>query len=310
MFGIEVLEIVIGLVFVYLLLSLLATTLNELVMQWLYSRGKNLHIALQTMLDDETDVLCKHFFNHALIQKLKKRGTEGFPSYISQAYFAKVLIELLSSHGPLTMDAIRAGVQQLPAGQTRQVLSAFVRDAEGSLEQFRQDLGLWYQEMMNQATGWYKTKVQYVLFGIGLLLSILFNADTFQVAQKLSIDSEARRRIIEQAYTYIEREEARSADSTQVRATADSLERQVRQLIDEELMMASTALGIGWAQEPAIDLAHVGGWRYVLQRFLGWIVTAFAITLGAPFWFDLLKKIMNIRAAARKPDEKALSKKE
>ena len=304
MFGIEVLEIVIGLIFVYLLLSLLATTLNELVMQWLYSRGKNLYIALQTMLDDEADVLCERFFSHALIRKLKKRGHQGFPSYISQTYFAKVITELLSQQEPISMDTVRAGVQQLPAGQTREVLSAFVRDAEGSLEQFKQDLELWYQEVMNQATGWYKTRVQYALFGIGLAISILFNADTFQVAQKLSIDPEARREIIAQAYAYIEREEGRRTDSTQTRATIDSLEQQVRQLIDEELTMAATALGIGWTQAPPVNLKSTAWWKYAGQRFLGWVVTAFAIMLGAPFWFDLLKKVMNIRAAAKKPDEK------
>lgn len=304
MFGIEVLEIVIGLIFVYLLLSLLATTLNELVMQWLYSRGKNLYIALQTMLDDEADVLCERFFGHPLIQKLKKRGHQGFPSYISQAYFAKVITELLSQQEPITMDTVRAGVQQLPPGQTREVLSVFVRDSKGSLEQFKQDLELWYQEVMNQATGWYKTRVQYALFGIGLVISILFNADTFQVAQKLSIDPEARQEIIEQAYTYIEREEEHRSDSTQTRATVDSLEQQIRQLIDEELTMASTALGIGWAQAPPVNLKSTAWWKYAGQSFLGWVVTAFAITLGAPFWFDLLKKVMNIRAAAKKPDEK------
>ncbi len=307
MFGIEVLEIVIGLIFVYLLLSLLATTLNELVMQWLYSRGKNLYIALQTMLDDEADVLCERFFGHALIQKLRKRGQGRFPSYISQAYFAKVIIELLSQHDPITMDSIRAGVQQLPTGQTREVLSAFVRDAEESLEQFKQDLELWYQEMMNQATGWYKTRVQYALFGIGLLISILFNADTFQVAQKLSIDPEARREIIAQAYAYIEREEGRRSNRTQTTATIDSLEQQVRQLIDEEFTMASTALGIGWAQAPPVNLRSLAWWKYAGQSFLGWVVTAFAITLGAPFWFDLLKKIMSIRAAAKKPGEEDAS---
>ena len=301
MFGIEVLEIVIGLIFVYLLLSLLATTLNELVMQWLYSRSKNLYIALQTMLDDESDVLCERFFGHPLIRKLKKRGKKGFPSYISQEYFAKVITELLSQQEPITLDAIRAGVQQLPAGQTREVLSAFVRDAEGSTERFKQDLQLWYQEVMNQATGWYKTRVQYALFGIGLVISILFNADTFQVAQKLSIDPEARREIIAQAYAYIEREEERRSDSVQMRTMVDPLEQQVRELIDEELTMASTALGIGWTKAPPINLKSMAWWRFASQSFLGWVVTAFAITLGAPFWFDLLKRVMNIRAAAKKP---------
>ena len=305
MFGIEVLEIVIGLIFIYLLLSLLATTLNELVMHWLYSRGQNLRVALRTMLDDDPDGLAARFFDHALVRTLRKRGNRGFPSYLSPDYFARVLLELLcSGEERISFGTIEQGVQQLPAGNTREVLLAFVREAQGNPEQFKRDLEDWYREVMNQAAGWYQRRVQQVLFGLGLMISIVFNADTFQIAQRLSVDPEARREIIEQAYTFIERQEDRSPRDASVEATADSLERRVRQLIDEELRMASTALGIGWDQAPPINLSSSAWWKYAGQRFLGWVVTAFAITLGATFWFDLLKRVMNVRVATRKPEDR------
>jgi hypothetical protein len=38
---------------------------------------------------------------------------------------------------------------------------------------------------------------------------------------------------------------------------------------------------------------------------LGWLLTAGAISLGAPFWFDLLNKFMVIRSTV-KPHEKSL----
>ena len=298
MFGIEILEVVIGLVFVFLLLSLLAAALNEIVMGWFYSRGKNLHIALQTMLDDDTDLLCQKFFGHPLIQKLKKRGRAPFPSYISNAYFAKVLTELLAQGQPVTLAAVKRGLEALPPeSDTRSVLLGFVYDAEDSLEVFQQTLEMWYQEVMNQASGWYKTKVQRTLFVLGLLISLIFNANTFQIAQKLSIDPEARRAIIEQAYDYMKREERPSP------VTHERIEQQVRDLIDEELSLTATALGTGWDHAPTIDLASQAGWQYLGKSLLGWVITALAITLGAPFWFDMLNRVMNIREAARKPQE-------
>ena len=301
MFGIEILEVVIGLVFIFLLLSLLATAINEIVMTWLYSRGQNLYVALQTMLDDEADVLCRRFFDHPLIRKLKKRGSRNFPSYISQPYFAKVLTELLCRGERVTLEAVQQGVEALPAGSdTRHVLLGFVHDAAGSLDRFKESLELWYQEVMNQASGWYKKKVQRVLFVLGLLISVVLNANTFQMAHKLSIDPEARREVIEQAYRYMEREETgRRRDSSH-----DGLRQQIRQLIDEELAMAATALGTGWEQVPALNPASRAWWLYMGQSLLGWTVTALAITLGAPFWFDLLNRVMNIREAARKPSDK------
>jgi hypothetical protein len=40
------------------------------------------------------------------------------------------------------------------------------------------------------------------------------------------------------------------------------------------------------------------GWA---RRVAGWIFTAIALSLGAPFWFDLLNKFINLRAAAPPP---------
>jgi hypothetical protein len=42
-----------------------------------------------------------------------------------------------------------------------------------------------------------------------------------------------------------------------------------------------------------------GGWLRVL---FGWLITAIALSMGAPFWFDLLGKIMNVRNAAKSLD--------
>ena len=38
---------------------------------------------------------------------------------------------------------------------------------------------------------------------------------------------------------------------------------------------------------------------------MGWLMTAFAVTLGAPFWFDLLGKIVALRAAGNPPKKAA-----
>ncbi len=36
----------------------------------------------------------------------------------------------------------------------------------------------------------------------------------------------------------------------------------------------------------------------------GWAITAFAVSLGAPFWFDILNKFMVVRSTV-KPAEKS-----
>lgn len=38
-----------------------------------------------------------------------------------------------------------------------------------------------------------------------------------------------------------------------------------------------------------------------IRSLVGWLITALALTLGAPFWFDLLTKFMSLRSAGAKP---------
>ena len=41
--------------------------------------------------------------------------------------------------------------------------------------------------------------------------------------------------------------------------------------------------------------------KFTPWTLLGWLITAFAISLGAPFWFDLLNKMMQVRNTVRIP---------
>ncbi|MEX2565436.1 MAG: hypothetical protein WD431_05805 [Cyclobacteriaceae bacterium] len=71
---------------------------------------------------------------------------------------------------------------------------------------------------------------------------------------------------------------------------------------------------MGWKEAPGTNIQffskafpHKAWGQYILYSLLGWIITAFAITLGAPFWFDLLKRVMSIRASGEKPEDKKTS---
>ena len=74
----------------------------------------------------------------------------------------------------------------------------------------------------------------------------------------------------------------------------------------------SLGLPIGWAGTGDIMLTwpswhwkQYGGWWWqIYWHGIGWLLTALAITLGAPFWFDLLNKFIVIRSTV-KPKEKS-----
>jgi hypothetical protein len=137
MFGLEILDVVIGLMFVYLLLSLLATALNEYVSAVMNLRGKELARGLGRLLDDldekdalkkafdgvgpkkteVTDFLTERFYNHRLIRPLATRRGLLFrafskeprlPSYIPARTFAMALLDVLGYVKPEASDPAAA----------------------------------------------------------------------------------------------------------------------------------------------------------------------------------------------------------
>ena len=52
------------------------------------------------------------------------------------------------------------------------------------------------------------------------------------------------------------------------------------------------------------------GFKNVLAMVFGWLITAAAASLGAPFWFDSLKRGISIRSSGKAPEERPLSPKE
>lgn len=55
---------------------------------------------------------------------------------------------------------------------------------------------------------------------------------------------------------------------------------------------------------PALGALLGDSWNLLYSHWLGWLITALAIALGAPFWFDTLNRVMVIRSTV-KPDEKS-----
>ena len=47
---------------------------------------------------------------------------------------------------------------------------------------------------------------------------------------------------------------------------------------------------------------------WLIKKFAGWFMTGLALSLGAPFWFDLLSKFVNIRGAGVKPERQDAKK--
>ena len=96
MSGSAVLEVAIGLVFVYVLLSLLSSAIQEVIAQFLALRGRVLTVGVRRLITDPS--VLKSFYEHPVIKSLAKdRGAKpSRPSYIPSRAFAVALLDTVA----------------------------------------------------------------------------------------------------------------------------------------------------------------------------------------------------------------------
>jgi hypothetical protein len=141
---------------------------------------------------------------------------------------------------------------------------------------------------MERVSSWYKRHVQVVGLALGFALAVVFNADTIGVSTELAKDRAMTTAFVAVAQGYAQR-------PANVNANKDF----PALLNDVQQTPAQIGLPIGWSERTSPNNAV--GW---LLKLIGWFLTAAAITLGAPFWFDLLKNLVNIRSSLKPKDEK------
>jgi hypothetical protein len=280
------LNIVISLVFVYLLYSLFATIVMEIISSLFALRANNLKRALKTMLTNGDQNFFDEFMEHdSLFKQLsgKMSGKRTPPSYINPKNFSLMMMNVLekSSNG---LSLVEDQIETLPNGEMKDVIKMYFNEAESNIDQFKRNLEGWFNDIMDRASGWFKRRIKVILIIVGFFIAMAFNVDTLVIFSQLK-NAEVASQVAENAALFIE-----NMDSDQVANIEGG------QLNNEISKLNQISLGLGWDgyfdEEGSLAAK-------LFFSILGWLITALAISLGAPFWFDLLAKLVNIRGAGQ-----------
>jgi hypothetical protein len=350
MFDSVVLDVVIGLVFIYLLYSLMVTLIGEIVSSNINLRGLILRKSIRRMLNDSKEFkgsFAEKFYTTPSIKYLAANNIIKWPSYISADMFSSTVIGLLRKKKTAStiMEEIRIGVHChdfKTAPETRNQLLHLIEEANGDLDEFKKGLESWYNETQDRATGWFKRRMQLVLFVIGFALSAIFNINSIKIADILTNNNEARYKVLAMASdsttrTNVERimkqEQKRKQeifekeeklkqhvayDSTPGKASVSSTDTTVidtmayhqYKQIAAYSEQVTDILGLGLEHAEVYELHFFGKtfkiYKHILpfnKDFFGILITALALSLGAPFWFGLLNKLLVLRGSGKNPDE-------
>lgn len=185
-----------------------------------------------------------------------------------------------------TLDSIRKSVMLMPESAARRAVLSAIDSGQATLEAVRASVERWYDSAMERVSGVYKRRVQLWLLAIAALVTFTLGADTLQMMATFANNSAARAAAGAQAIQAAKP----GAQSESAPSTAEL----VNTLVDIKVPF-------GYGDSPPFGSA--GWWLWLGAKVPGLLITTLAVSLGAPFWFDVLQKFTNIRAAGQRPKQ-------
>jgi hypothetical protein len=188
---------------------------------------------------------------------------------------------------------------------------------KSELDLFKEKIERWFDTNMDRVSGSLKIKyIRPLTLSVGLVAVVLLNADSISIARFLYSNPQARASMAAQAYdaskdTSFQNKVARikmgvdtsKESSLSFQQIKDTLNAQMASIKNTKAVLESSALPLGWTKNELCD-PSTGNYslKLILSKITGLLATVLAVMMGAPFWFDVLNKISNMRSAGKKPE--------
>ncbi|SEM79963.1 hypothetical protein [Nitrosomonas marina] len=277
-------------------------------------------------IDRQKAQLTSLLYQHPLIDTLSPPGGSK-PSYIPPAVFSTALVQVLSNNNA-SLDAVRQSLAKRPEPLNK-LLMPMLDEAGYDLEKFKLKIEQHYIAVMDRVGGWYKRRSQFMMFVIAFVLASGFNVDSIYIVQQMQKNPEQIELLVNIASEYSAETGKSSINITGITGTSadqekidpeEALLRQIGKLNVDANDFRNLGLPVGWhiplldavehtvatqkteSQPLTLEFLLLPGQNNWLLIIIGWIITALAGTLGAPFWFDAISKLFTIRGTGKKPE--------
>jgi len=169
---------------------------------------------------------------------------------------------------------------------------------EVKLVEFQKGIAEWFDQSMVRASGTYKRNSKLFSFSLGLIVAVLANVDSINMIDRLYKNQSLSDTVNQLANQVVENNSQaivnlNAANSVQDKSLAiQPIKDNINVVVDQ-----LTAFPIGWKLSRDFDTSPPA-W---ISRLAGWFISAIAFSMGAPFWFELLNKFINVRNAGQRP---------
>ncbi len=334
--GFTLVDVAIGLIIVYVVLSLLCSSVNEGIETFVKNRSLQLERGIRELFNDPEGTEITHLlYNHPLISGLfhgeynpkhlklgkilegKFYGRRNLPSYIPSANFALALLDIVlpasgtqlsgaaatlaSGAKPARTDVIEALRQaavnfHVPA--VGKGLTVLIDASADDLERVRSAIESWFNASMDRVAGWYKRRTQIILFVIAIAAASSLNIDTVHIVDRLLADPSIRSSLIATAQEYARTGVSPPTIPSNPQAAEAPIAQRVARVEDNLSRLKNLGVPIGWSGEENLKAKY-----YWFLKVAGILASALAATLGAPFWFDILNRFVDLRSTIKPRDK-------
>ena len=238
----------------------------------LLGRGGKTRAELFAALDSGDDAKAK---TEAVLKKMpdgeiKSGLTTAWTSAKRDVHDFRPLAEQWYAAAPAVAAKAKALIADLPDGPMKKAMQALWVEAGSNAKAFRKEAEGWFDQAMQRLSGAYKRRTQLWLWIVGLVFTVALDVDSIRIANTLWRDQTLRQVLVDRASS--------GATSTDV--------------------LSQVGLPLGWAGAPS-------GFTNWISTAIGLFLTSAAVSLGAPFWFDSLGKLANLRNAGPPPKSEA-----
>jgi hypothetical protein len=335
-----ILDVAIGVIFLFLSVSVAASTATEALASLFNWRAATLRTGVMDLLNDQTfKNLAAELYDHALINPrgsglppgappanqappaanapVTSGSLKNSPAYIQPKQFADAFIDVLKlwpAGGPLpSMAELDAAVDaRVPAADNPQInalLKGIILRTGGDMVKIKTELANWFDNAMDRLSGAYKRHAQGVTFLAALAISVMINADALHVAQRIWAQPALVASIKAGATAQATVSPALLASLKTVAPSVKSIVLSIQPVALPQGTSDPTILPFGWSdtsylyQTDKKDHTTLIFGQFCLA-VLGWVITALASLFGAPFWFDTLQQVIRLKGSGPSPDEK------
>ncbi len=282
----HVLEVAVGLIVIYYILGSIVSLITQLINEFFELRGKALEQYLIKLVGNKKIGDLK---NLPQIQALRPIRYKGLLSVFGSVTEPKMIEKIpvatlvdsffdlagLTAKKEMSLLELADLVDKLPDSEGKKAFISWINQGVTTIADLRTRTTAYFTGVLEQAAETFRARARSFVIILSIGITLLFGTDSIQLAQTLWKNTELRAIALAQADVVV----AEGGTITDL-----------SQLLDD---LGKFSIKIGWWQTQQFpETSNVMDWvSYILLKVLGLGITVVAVSQGASFWYDLLKKL-------------------